>query len=45
VCGVPCLNDFDCAGASDGAGIFTPYCVGASATSATPTTGVCAATR
>jgi hypothetical protein len=47
VCGVPCLNDFDCAGASDGAGTFTPFCVGAPATvtSATTYTGSCAATR
>ena len=45
VCGVPCLNDFDCAGASDNAGTFTPFCVGAPATAGTSYTGICAASR
>ena len=44
-CGIPCLSDFDCAGTSDGAGTFTPFCVGASAASMVPYTGSCAVTR
>jgi hypothetical protein len=45
VCGVPCLSDFDCAGASDNAGTLTLFCVGAPATAGTAYTGICAATR